>query len=275
MSAPLLRSGRLVFIGAGNMAEALVRGALRAQVVSADAVTVTDIEDERLSHLAATYGVTPLRDNGAAVSEAEIIVLAVKPQVLADAVGEFASAVPRDALVVSIAAGIRAERIEGLLPAGQRVVRVMPNTPCLVQEGASAVAAGRHAGAEDVRRTLGLMEAVGLAVEVRETDLDAVTALSGSGPAYLFFLVEAMVAAGRELGLEEKTARLLAGRTARGAAVLLEDSGELPEVLRARVTSKGGTTEQAVGVLQSRGVREAVIEAMEAACRRSRELGEM
>jgi pyrroline-5-carboxylate reductase len=275
MTNSLLSTGRLVFIGAGNMAEAMVRGALVAGVVSAESVTVTDIVEERLTHFSDTYGVRTGTDNEVAVLDAEIIVLAVKPQVLAHIVKGFAASVPSDALVVSIAAGIPSHRIEEHLGESQRVVRVMPNTPCLVQQGASAVAAGRHAGPDDVRRTMALLESVGFVAEVDESDLDAVTALSGSGPAYVFLFIEALVAGGTGLGLTESMARDLAVRTVRGAADLLESTGEEPETLRARVTSKGGTTEQAIAVLEERSVREAVIAAMEAAAQRSHQLAEM
>ena len=267
-------SGRLVFIGAGNMAEALVNGVLKSGVVSADRITVTDVLQERLDYLAGTYGVHGSTDNRVAVAGAEIVVLAVKPQILQEVLAGLKPSLPGDALVVSIAAGIRAAAIESGLQQGQRVVRVMPNTPCLVGRGVSAIAPGSHAKGNDVATAHLLLEAVGVVVEVGEAELDAVTALSGSGPAYVFYFIEAMLAAGREFGLDDEKARLLVTGTFEGAARLVAESGEDPAELRRRVTSKGGTTERALGVFDESEVSGILHRAIRAAFERSKELAD-
>jgi pyrroline-5-carboxylate reductase len=267
--------GRMAFIGAGNMAEALVNGVLNAGIVPADRITVTDVLQERLDYFRARYGVKGSTDNGEAVQGADVIVLAVKPQILAEVLAGLKSELPGNALVISIAAGVKAATIEAGLEAGQHVVRVMPNTPCLVGRGASAIAPGAHANEQDLATARKLLEAVGVAVEVDESDLDAVTALSGSGPAYIFYFIEAMLAAGREFGLDDAKARLLVTETVEGAARLVAESGDDPAELRRRVTSKGGTTERALGVFDDGNVREILNQAIHAAFQRSKELAGM
>lgn len=272
MSANPVAGKRLVCIGGGNMAEALIRGVLSARVCEAANVTVTDILPERLESLREQYGVRTERDNAAAAAAADIVLLAVKPQQLAGVLADIRPVLPGSALVISIVAGIPAARIEAGLSAGQRVVRVMPNTPSLIGQGAAAVAAGAAAAPEDVDAAEQLMKAVGIVVRVEESMLDAVTALSGSGPAYVFYLIESMIEAGTSMGLEADTARALAVQTVEGAARLVRETGEEPEALRRKVTSTAGTTEAAVRVLDRREVRTHLVEALQAACTRSREL---
>lgn len=266
-------AGRIVFIGAGNMAEALVRGLLAAGVARAEEVWVTDIAPVRLEHFRTRYGVGGGSDNAAAARMADTLVLAVKPQQLAAVCAELAGALARDPLVISIAAGIPTARIEQWLGGAARVVRAMPNTPALIGAGVTAIAPGRHATDADLDRAQHLLGAAGTVVRVPESAMDAVTAVSGSGPAYVFYLAEAMREAAARLGLAPEVADALVRRTILGAGRLLEaEAATPPEELRRRVTSKGGTTEAAIGALEERRVREAFVAAIAAAAARAKEL---
>jgi pyrroline-5-carboxylate reductase len=207
------------------------------------------------------------------VAKAGTLVLAVKPQDIDTLLSELAGAVTPQHLVVSVAAGITTRHIEAALPAGVSVVRCMPNTPALVDEAMTAISAGAHASEAHLAVAESLLRAVGRVVRVPESQLDAVTALSGSGPAYFFYLVEAMIDAGILLGLPRALAAELIVQTAIGSAVMLRDSGEHPMQLREAVTSPGGTTIAAIRELEVHGVRAALLAAIEAACLRSRELG--
>jgi len=262
----------IAFIGGGNMAEALVRGLVASGVCDPGRIHVSDIATTRVEYLKGAYGVVGFGDNNAAVAGAGIVILAVKPQVMGAVLRDLRDAVPKEALVISIAAGIPTSRIEAALAPGQRVVRVMPNTPSLVSAGAAAIAPGSHAVAADEAAAERLLGAVGLVVRVTEDQLDAVTALSGSGPAYVFYFMETMMRTAEALGLAEDVARDLTIATVRGAAQLLKETGEDPAVLRARVTSKGGTTEAALKVMENEGIAAAFAAALRAAHDRSREL---
>lgn len=261
---------RVVFIGAGNMAEALVKG-LRGSGLPAENIRVTDVRAERLEYFRATFGVTASMDNVAAVQGANLVVLAVKPQQFAAVLEDLRGAAPA-ALYVSIAAGIPASRIEAALGGHTRVVRVMPNTPALVGAGVSAICAGAHATEEDLALAESLLQSVGATVRVPEAQMDAVTAVSGSGPAYVFRVMEAMEAAARELGLEPDVARALVLQTVAGAGRLAVLSGRPPAALREQVTSKGGTTEAALRVMNERDLAGVFASAMTAAMERAREL---
>ena len=261
---------KLTFIGAGNMAEAIVAGIVGQGVVEAGDVCVTDIDEDRLAHFVEQYGVGRSTDNAAAAAAADVIVLSVKPQVFPVVWPEIAAAMKPDALVVSIMAGIPSAKIAGDQPT--RVVRVMPNTPALVGEGAAGIAAGKFAHDDDLAVAGKLLGAVGVAVRVSEEEIDAVTALSGSGPAYVFYLLEGMLAAAAQMGLEPGVSRELALATVIGAARLMKETGEDADVLRQKVTSKGGTTHAAITTLEKHGVKDAVVAALLAAQARSREL---
>jgi pyrroline-5-carboxylate reductase len=262
----------VVFIGAGNMAEALVKGLVQGGVCPAKQITVTDPRAERLDFFRTAFAVNAMVSNTDAVAKAGIVVLAVKPQSMSDVLLELKGKLPADAVVVSIAAGTLTKTIEAGLGGKARVVRVMPNTPALVGAGASAVCPGQFAKPDDVELTSRLMESVGLVVRVDEGMMDAVTALSGSGPAYVFYVMESMIAAAKKLGMDETIAKLLTYATISGAAKLATESGAEPAELRHRVTSKGGTTAAAIDVMQQKQVGESFIAAIEAAARRSREL---
>jgi pyrroline-5-carboxylate reductase len=272
------------FIGAGNMAEAIAGALIHSETCLPSNITMADVDPERLKTLAAAYGTKTAADNLSAFSASAVVFLAVKPQQAADVLSILAAqpgyGVDRRKRFVSICAGTRIEKIESLLYApltdSQRrampIIRVMPNTPALVLTGMSAMSPNRHTDKEDLRIVRTLLESMGRVLEVDESAMDGVTALSGSGPAYLFYLAEAMDTAGRRLGFSPEQAALLTLQTLKGAVALMENSGEAPSALRKKVTSPGGTTQAALDVLEAAGVMEAVVEAVAAAARRSREL---
>jgi pyrroline-5-carboxylate reductase len=261
----------LAILGGGKIGEALLSGLLRGKHTPAD-IVVSEKHPERAAYLTETYGVE-VTDVQSAVKQAGTLLLAVKPQDIDALLAEMAVGIEARHLVVSVAAGITTRHIERALPSGVAVVRCMPNTPALVDEAMTAIAAGEHADDAHLVVAESLLASVGHVVRVPEAQLDAVTALSGSGPAYFFYLVEAMIDAGILLGLPRALAAELIVQTAVGAAVMLRDSGEHPVQLREAVTSPGGTTIAAIRELEVHGVRAALLAAIEAAARRSRELG--
>lgn len=267
-----LRNKTIAFIGAGNMGEALIRGLLAGRSVVASQIIATDVRTERLELFAKMFGVRSMGDNVQAVKAADVVVLAVKPQQMGEVLAGFQSVMSKRKLVISIAAGVTTARIERDLGKGTRVIRVMPNTPALVGAGAAAVAKGAHATDGDLATAELILGAVGICVRVEEKFIDAVTALSGSGPAYVYYVVEAMINGGIAAGLDRALAKKLAVQTVFGAAKLLVESGDEPESLRRMVTSPGGTTEAALKVMTERKLVELFAEAMRAAEKRSREL---
>lgn len=265
----------ITFIGAGNMAEALIRGMLAQDPFAPGQLRVTDIDPARRAYFENTYGIAAWADNAQAVAGAHAVVLAVKPQQMVSLLQGLASHWTDGQLVVSIAAGLPAARIEAELPATVRVVRVMPNTPALVGRGVHAIGPGTRATAEDTKRVATWLGASGQVVHVTEAQMDAVTAISGSGPAYVFYLMEAMQTAAASLGLEPEMARDLVIGTVAGAAALWEASPDQSAAdLRARVTSKGGTTAAAMAVLDEAQVQQRWVEAMQAAYQRARDLAQ-
>jgi len=262
---------RIAVLGAGKIGEALLAGLLAAGSTPAELV-FTERHPERAAELAGRLGVAAV-DMAAAARHAELIVVAVKPQDIAPVLAELAPVLGPGTLVVSLCAGLPTALFEGALPAGTPVVRVMPNTPMLVGEAMSAISAGAHASEEQLEAVQKMLSAVGRVVRVPETQQDAVTALSGSGPAYFFFLVEAMIDAGILLGLPRAVAAELIVQSAYGAAAMLRESDDHPVILREAVTSPGGTTIAAIRELEKHGVRAALIAAIEAARDRSVELG--
>src|SRR4029450_794911 len=260
----------LAILGAGVMGETVLSGLLRAGW-HADQIGATDRRLERQHELTARYGIKML-ENTEAVAEAETVILVVKPQDMSDLLKEIAQAIKPGTLVVSLAAGVDTTFIESRLPEGVAVVRVMPNTPAQVDEGMAAISPGSHSTQDHLDRVTEILSATGRVITVPERYQDAVTAISGTGPAYLFFVVEAMIEAGVHLGLPRDTATELVVQTMLGSAKLLRETGEHPTVLRERVTSPGGTTTAAVRQLEDHKVRAAFLVAMEAARDRSREL---
>ena len=259
-------------IGAGNMAEAILRSVLGGNVLLHSAIVASDAKLERRQQITNGVGVKCVADNLIPAACPRVL-LAVKPQVMGEVLDGIAPAVRPDATVISIAAGVTSRFIDVRLGGRGRIVRVMPNTAMLVGAGVSAVAAGPRAGEEDIRWAQRLFGASGKTVVVAEDLMDAVTAVSGSGPAYFFYLIEAMIEAGVAEGLDAEVAAELAAQTCAGAAKLLAETAERPSVLRARVTSPGGTTQAAIQMLEAAGVKQKLIEAIRAAARRSRELG--
>ena len=272
MSQNALWTGkRLGVIGAGNMAEALVRGVIAAGVISADRIDACDPQEARRDLFAGMgCAVSPLP---LAIAKCEVVLLAVKPQVVRATIAEAAKHLKPDALIISIAAGVPLRVLAGLLAPETKIVRVMPNTPLLVSCGMSALARGSGVGDVHFELAMSLFSAAGLAVEVDESLLDAVTALSGSGPAYLFHFAEALEAGGREIGLPSELARTLAVATLRGAAEMLARGGD-PVELRRQVTSPGGTTAAALKILDDANFIPLVVRALQAAQQRSIELGQ-
>ncbi len=269
-----LKNLKIACIGAGNMAEALLNGIVGAGIIDPANVRVSDLDSERLELFEEIFAVRRCGSNCAAAEGADLCILAVKPQVLPEVVADTLPGLAEDALVVSIAAGISTENIEAILPAGRRVVRVMPNTPALIGMGISALAAGSKATARDMDLTEIIIGTTGQTVRVDESMMDAVTAMSGSGPAYLFYFMEHMIAAGVELGLDVDLSRKLACETVEGAVRLMVESGLTPQELRARVTSKGGTTAAAIEVMEAGDVGGIIQSAIKAAHARSVELSE-
>jgi pyrroline-5-carboxylate reductase len=265
----------VAFIGAGNMAGALIRGLIGTGTVPADRIIAADPDRARLDALGSELGVRTAEDNAQALRSADVVVLATKPQVFPSVLPALGASLRPDALVVSIAAGISTKIIEGSLPAGARVVRTMPNTPALVGVGATAIAGGKHATDADLALVETLFQSVGLCVRVPESQIDAVTGLSGSGPAYVFAMIEALRDAGVREGLSEETSLQLAAQTVLGAARLLFEQNEPPETLRERVTSPGGTTRAGLDALEASGFAEVLAGAVRAATRRSNELREI
>jgi pyrroline-5-carboxylate reductase len=265
--------GTLGFIGAGNMAGALVKGLLHSGSVTADRIVASDVSPERLAHVRELHGVRTTSDNHALIRDCDVIVLAVKPQVIDKVLGQMAADVEARHLVISVAAGVPVAAIEGKLPAGTRLVRAMPNTAAVVLAGATAIAAGTHATERDLAVAHAIFEAVGRVVELDESLLDAVTGLSGSGPAYVMLMIEALADGGVKVGLHRDTALLLAAQTVYGSAKLLLETGEHPGRLKDQVTSPGGTAIAGLHTLEAGGLRRTLIDAVEEATRRAGELG--
>jgi len=261
------------FIGAGNMAEALIRGLLQGGVVTPDHITASAPRPERLAELAAQYKIATTTDNGQVARSSQILVLSIKPQILEKVVREVASAIAPGTLVVSVAAGVDTAMIESHLPSGARVVRAMPNMPALVRAGATAISRGRHATDGDLAEAKVIFDAVGMTIVMDEHHLDAVTGLSGSGPAYIFLILEAMADAGVKVGLSRRNAQKLAAQTVMGSAKLLLDTDEHPGRLKDMVTSPGGTAIAGLHTLEEGGLRTTLINAVETATKRARELG--
>lgn len=270
----VLRDKKLAILGAGMMGSALAQGLVRAGAMPAAHITLFD------SHAAKAHAVADELGNGAtaaasvldAVEGADLVLLAVKPPIVTDVLSVIAPRLSPNHLILSIAAGVRLARMEALVPPTVPVVRTMPNTPCLVGEGATALCRGTHATDAHLDMARALFASVGVSVEVDERLMDAVTGLSGSGPAYVYLMIEAMADGGVRAGLTRSTARLLAAQTVLGAAKMVMTSEDHPAQLKDNVTTPGGTTIAALAVLERAGFRTALMDAIEAAADRSKEL---
>ena len=272
----MLVGRKLCFLGCGNMGEALVSGLVLSGSAKPADIICTDVREERLEELRTRYGVRTSAQNVEAVAQSEIIIYAVKPQLMAEVLKETADQLDLSKLVVSIAAGVPLRAIEALLHKELRLIRVMPNIAASVKESATALSAGKHARKEDVDLAMAIFNSVGRTVFLRENYLmDAITGLSGSGPAYIFIIVDALADAGVKMGLSRKDAQFLAAQTVMGAAKMLMETREHPGQLKDRVTSPGGTAIAGIHTLEKGGLRTTLINAVEAATQRSKELGEM
>ncbi|MBN2866212.1 MAG: pyrroline-5-carboxylate reductase [Thiotrichales bacterium] len=263
----------LCFIGAGNMAKSLI-GGLIASGYPKEQIMATDPTEAQRNQITETFGIDCVADNNLAIARADIVILAVKPQILQTVCKSIkASVQSKQPLIISVAAGIRSGDIDRWLGGNQAIVRTMPNTPALIQSGATGLFANASVSNEQKEQAEHIMRAAGLTIWVdEEQKIDAVTALSGSGPAYYFLFMEAMENAAQELGLDAKTAHLLTMQTAFGAAKMVLESRDDCATLRKNVTSPNGTTEQAINTFEAEGLRETVAKAMQAANRRAQEL---
>ncbi len=269
-----MNNTNLAFIGAGNMARSLI-GGLIENGHRASTIYAADINPVQLSELQEAFDIQTSSDNSAIISKAGVVVLAVKPQVIASVMAGIKESLQQSsALLISIAAGVREQDISRWVGTPHPVIRCMPNTPALLGEGATVLYANRYVSDSQKQFAESMMQAVGMTDWVdEERRIDAVTALSGSGPAYFFILVESMIQAAEKLGLDAAMAEKLAGQTAYGAAKMLLQSGESAAQLRLNVTSKGGTTEAAINSFETAGLREIVYKGMKDAYQRSIELG--
>jgi len=269
----MFQEKRIGFIGGGNMGEALIRGLIAASLFHADRISVYDVIESRVQYLEKEFGVKGFSGIEELAESSSIIVLAVKPQVISRVLDTLCDHLSGKPLVISIAAGVCLSTIEGRLPTGTAVVRVMPNTPALVQKGASVLSRGEAVSEEQMQMSLALFRSVGTAVEVDEKMMDAVTGLSGSGPAYILLVIEALIDSGVFVGLPRQTARELVIQTVIGTCSLIESTGKHTSELKDMITSPGGTTIHGLRVLESRSVRGALMECVESATMRSAELG--
>ena len=269
----MVTNEKLGFIGVGNMGEALVKGLIASKAAAPAQIRVSARRRERVEELEKLYRVRG-GSNGEVARESDVVVLAVKPQILDQVLRDIAGELSRDKLIVSVAAGVPIAAIERRLRPPVRIVRAMPNTPATVGAAATAMALGEHATEADLATAKTIFDSVGVTVVLEESQLDAVTGLSGSGPAYLFLIIEALADAGVKVGLSRRASMQLAAQTVLGSAKLLIESGQHPGMLKDGVTSPGGTAIAGLHTLEAGGLRNVLMNAVEAATRRSRELGE-
>lgn len=263
---------KIGFIGIGNMGEALLRGIINSNLVSPESIYASDVNTEKLNSLSNELKINPMDNNKSLVNNSDIILIALKPDIVKPVLAQISESFHQPKWCISIAAGINISLIESLLPDGTPVVRVMPNTPAMVREGMTAISPGIYANDHHVYKAKQLFQAVGKAIIVQEKLMDAVTALSGSGPAFIFLLIEALADAGVQLGLSRADASLMATQTVFGSSKMLLETQEHPAVLKNKVTSPGGTTAAGLFVLENNKFRSAIIEAVVAAAERSKQL---
>jgi pyrroline-5-carboxylate reductase len=272
----MLRDKKICILGTGNMGEALVGGLISSASSKPQNIICTDVREAKLKTIQEEYGVRTTPKNLEAVADADIIIYAVKPQIMAAVLNETAEKLDMSKLIISIAAGVPMEAIESCLNKKLRLIRVMPNIAAAVKEAATAVAAGKNATEEDIKLAMTVFNSIGRTVFIPENYLmDAITGLSGSGPAYIFLIVEALADAGVKVGLSRQEALFLSAQTVLGAAKMLIETREHPGQLRDRVTSPGGTAIAGLATLEQGGLRTTLINAVEVATNRSKELGEM
>jgi pyrroline-5-carboxylate reductase len=268
-----VKGKKVGFVGAGNMGEALIKGLVESSLVPADAIVIADSRAARAQQIAQQYGVRAAADNTALVRGADVVILAVKPQIMAPVLREIMPALTNRPLLVSIAAGVSTATILAVLGKYPRLIRVMPNTPALVLEGVTAIARSEELESDDLETAQEIFAAVGRVVVLEEELMDAVTGLSGSGPAYVAIVIESLADGGVKMGLDRVTAMTLATQTVLGAARLISETGVHPGALKDMVSSPGGTTIAGIAALEEGGIRTTFIRAVERATLRSRELG--
>jgi pyrroline-5-carboxylate reductase len=272
----MLNDKKICILGTGNMGEALVNGLIKSGASKPQNIICTDIQEKKLESVKKSYGVVTTTDNNKAVKASEIVLYAVKPQIMASVLRETNEYLDMSKLIISIAAGVPLVAIESLLNKDLRLIRVMPNVAVAVRKGATAIAAGKHILENDLKLAKAIFDSVGETVFIGENILmDAITGLSGSGPAYIFLIVDALADAGVKVGLSRQDALFLATQTVLGAATLLKETNEHPGKLKDMVTSPGGTAIAGLHTLEEGGLRTTLINAVEAATNRSKELGEM
>ena len=273
----MLTNKKLGFIGGGNMTEALLKGLLASSSVGPKDILVSDLLSDRLEYLNKEYKVKITDDSRKLVQKSDILILAIKPQVVGKVLESFSDIVDNHKVIISVAAGISINFIEDILNREGKnkisVIRTMPNTPALVQEGVTAICGGGHSSKLDIKIAHHIFKAIGQTVAIEETHMDAVTGLSGSGPAYIFMIIEALSDAGVKVGLSREVSNILTIQTILGSAKLARDGGKHPGELKDMVTSPGGTTISGLHMLEEGGVRTALMNAVERATQRSRELG--
>jgi pyrroline-5-carboxylate reductase len=269
----MLREKRLFFLGAGSMAEAMVRGIIGASLLPAQQITMsTRTNTHRLEHLSTTYGVNACQDKELGIPQADIVVLAVKPFDMAAALREVCTAISSEHLVISVAAGVSTSTIESVLNGNVPIIRAMPNTSCFVQASATAISRGMWASSAHLATAQQLFSAIGRSVLMDESLLDAVTGLSGTGPAYFYYVMEALIEAGVSCGLPEETCRALLLQTVEGAAKMLKETRKAPAELRRQVTSPNGTTMAAMSVLEQGGSHDLFVRAVQHATARAADM---
>lgn len=268
-----VKGKRVGFLGAGNIGEAMIRGLIQAGLVPAQAIAASDARPERLAQLTRQYGVRTCPSNVQLVTESDVVVLAVKPQIIGAVCKEIAPVADGRPLLISVAAGVPTATLRAHLPKAERIIRVMPNTPALVLEGVTAIARAEGLREGDLETAQELFGAVGRVVVLEEDLMDAVTGLSGSGPAYVAIVIESLADGGVKMGLDRATAMTLAAQTVLGSARLILETGTHPGALKDMVSSPGGTTISGIAALEEGGVRRTFIGAVERATLRSRELG--
>lgn len=272
----MLNGRKIGIIGTGNMGEALISGLVASESARPQDIICTDVREEKLAQVHQKFGVRTSADNCEAVEISEVIIYATKPQILASVLRQTAHCLDMSKLVISIAAGVPLAAIESCLNKELRLIRVMPNIAAFVKQGATAIAAGGHILENDLKIAKAIFDSVGKSIFIEENILmDAITGLSGSGPAYIFLIIDALADAGVKMGLSREDSLFLSAQTVLGAAELLIKTKEHPGQLKDRVTSPGGTAIAGLHTLEKGGLRTTLINAVEAATQRSRELGEM
>lgn len=272
MTTKGMENKKIGFIGTGKMGEALIRGILQARLVPSGNIYAGDMDLAKLKALEKELKINTCKENHGVVVNSDIIIIAVKPQIVPEVLNEIKSSI-KNQLIISIAAGVTIDTYEKNLPHGTKVVRVMPNIAATVEEAASAISPGSAVSKEDMAIAGSILNAIGRTVTVQENLMDAVTGLSGSGPAYIFMIIEALADGGVHEGLDRNTAKLLAAQTVLGAAKMVLETGSHTGELKDMVTSPGGTTIRGLRVMEEHGVRIAMMNAVIAACERSKELG--